>query len=64
MAKSKSPELIEVELSGKHTHAGRECRAGETIHVTQRQKRFLESAGKIAAVIGKAQRVEETDNGS
>lgn len=64
MAKATTQALVEVCLSGRHTHAGREREAGETIHVTPRQKLFLEESGKIAAVIAKDQRVEETDNGN
>lgn len=50
---------VEVELSKPHTHAGKEHPTGSTIKVTSRQKAFLQESGKIAAVLGAAERVKE-----
>ena len=59
---SAAPEkakTVEVELAAPHTHAGKEYKPGAKINVTQRQKAFLQESGKVSAVVGTAERVEE-----
>lgn len=50
---------VEVVLTKSHNHLGKPCKVGEKIHVTQRQKQFLQDNGKIDAVVGTAERVKE-----
>lgn len=38
-----------VTLIAPHTHGEKECKPGEKIPVTPRQKKFLERHGRIAA---------------
>ncbi|AVO56171.1 hypothetical protein [Ectopseudomonas mendocina] len=39
--------LVEVILSGPHTHKGKPCAVGDKIKVTEEQKTWLERQGKV-----------------
>jgi len=39
---------VEVVLTQDHTHAGKPCKAGQTISVLPHQKAWLQELGKVA----------------
>ncbi|MDF3864207.1 hypothetical protein P3W53_07040 [Pseudomonas denitrificans (nom. rej.)] len=47
MSTEKPVQQFEVILTGAHTHKGVDYKAGAKIEVTQRQKAFLQQAGKV-----------------
>lgn len=49
MSEEKTVQLVEVTLTGEHTHKGVDYKVGDKIKVTSRQKAFLEEARKVGA---------------
>lgn len=49
MSEEKAVQLVEVTLTGEHTHKGVDYKVGDKIKVTPRQKAFLEEAKKVGA---------------
>lgn len=47
MSTEKPVQQVEVVLTGAHTHKGVDYQAGAKIKVTERQKAFLQQAGKV-----------------
>ncbi len=47
MSTEKPVSQVEVVLTGVHTHKGVDHKVGDKIKVTERQKAFLQQAGKV-----------------
>lgn len=47
MSTEKPVSQVEVVLTGAHTHKGVDYKVGDKIKVTERQKAFLQQAGKV-----------------
>ncbi|MCJ1887420.1 hypothetical protein LNN38_21345 [Pseudomonas sp. LA21] len=47
MSAEKTVQLVEVVLTGEHIHKGVPKQKGDKIEVTERQKAFLQQAGKV-----------------